>query len=47
MLCRVVLNEAIYLAKEFGADSSHKYVNGILDKVAFNKRTLEIKKQLL
>lgn len=40
---RVVLNEGINLAKDFGADGSHKYVNGILDKVAQQKRTVEIK----
>ncbi|MBK8816081.1 MAG: transcription antitermination factor NusB [Methylococcaceae bacterium] len=40
---RVVLNEAINLAKHFGADGSHRYVNGILDKVAQQKRTVEIK----
>jgi N utilization substance protein B len=39
---RVVLNEGINLAKYFGADGSHKYVNGILDKVAQQKRALEI-----
>ncbi|MGZ6519877.1 MAG: transcription antitermination factor NusB [Bacteroidia bacterium] len=40
---RVVLNESINLAKYFGADGSHKYVNGILDKVAQQKRAMEIK----
>ncbi len=40
---RVVLNEGINLAKYFGADGSHKYVNGILDKVAQQKRSLEFK----
>ena len=40
---RVILNESINLAKYFGADGSHKYVNGILDKVAQQKRTVEIK----
>ena len=40
---RVILNEGINLAKYFGADGSHKYVNGILDKVAQQKRTVEIK----
>jgi N utilization substance protein B len=40
---KVVLNEGINLAKDFGADGSHKYVNGILDKVAQQKRALEIK----
>jgi len=40
---RVVLNEGINLAKYFGADGSHKYINGILDKVAQQKRAMEIK----
>jgi transcription antitermination protein NusB len=39
---RVIINEGINLAKYFGADGSHKYVNGILDKVAQQKRTVEI-----
>jgi len=39
---RVVLNESINLAKYFGADGSDKYINGILDKVAQQKRTIEI-----
>ncbi|MDO9105014.1 MAG: transcription antitermination factor NusB [Methylovulum sp.] len=39
---RVVINESINLAKCFGADGSHKYVNGILDKIAQQKRTVEI-----
>jgi N utilization substance protein B len=42
---KVVLNEGINLAKCFGADGSHKYVNGILDKVAQQKRTIEIKRK--
>jgi N utilization substance protein B len=29
---RVVINEAIELAKAFAADDSHKFVNGVLDK---------------
>jgi N utilization substance protein B len=40
---KVVLNEGINLAKYFGADGSHKYVNGILDKIAQQKRVVEIK----
>lgn len=40
---RVVLNEGINLAKLFGADGSHRYVNGILDKVAQQSRNAEIK----
>jgi N utilization substance protein B len=31
---RVVINEAVELAKQFGAEQSHKYINGVLDKVA-------------
>lgn len=30
---RVAINEAIELAKRFGAEQSHKFVNGVLDKV--------------
>lgn len=39
---RVILNEGINLAKCFGADGSHRYVNGILDKVAQQTRAVEI-----
>ena len=38
---RVVLNEAIELAKVFGAEQSHRYVNGVLDKVAGVVRATE------
>lgn len=31
---KVVINEAIELAKSFGAEDSHKYINGVLDKIA-------------
>lgn len=31
---KVVINEAIELAKIFGAEDSHKFVNGVLDKLA-------------
>lgn len=30
---RVIINEAIELAKSFAADDSHKFINGVLDKV--------------
>lgn len=30
---RVVINEAIELAKAFAAEESHRFVNGVLDKV--------------
>ena len=31
---RTVINEAVELARTFGAEQSHKYVNGVLDRVA-------------
>jgi N utilization substance protein B len=34
---RVVINESVELAKVFGAEQSHKYINSILDKLANNK----------
>jgi len=40
---KVVINEAIELAKTFGAEQSHKFVNGILDKVAEQSRATEFK----
>ncbi len=39
---RVVINEGVELAKHFGADGSHRYVNGVLDKVAQVARKVEI-----
>ena len=39
---RVVINEGVNLAKRFGAEESHKYINGVLDKVAQQHRGLEI-----
>lgn len=41
---RVVVNESIELAKLFGAEESHKYINGILDKVAKELRSIEVNK---
>ncbi|HCX32322.1 MAG TPA: transcription antitermination factor NusB [Rhodocyclaceae bacterium] len=35
---RVVLNEAIELAKAYGATDGHKYVNGVLDRLAAKLR---------
>ncbi|MDI6733263.1 MAG: transcription antitermination factor NusB [Planctomycetota bacterium] len=42
---KVVINEAIELAKEYGTVKSSAFVNGILDRVAFlkNERTKELK----
>lgn len=39
---KVVINEAVNLAKKFGAADSHKFVNGVLDKVAPVLRELEV-----
>lgn len=39
---RVVINEAIEIAKLFGAHHGHKYVNGILDRLAEQLRAEEI-----
>jgi transcription antitermination protein NusB len=39
---KVVLNEAIELAKCFGATDGHKYVNGILHQLAKKLRPLEL-----
>lgn len=38
---RVVINEALELAKTFGAEEGFKYVNGVLDKVARTTRKAE------
>ncbi|BCN93615.1 N utilization substance protein B [Thiomicrorhabdus immobilis] len=38
---KVVINESVELAKRFGAEESHKYVNGILDKAAKQLRAAE------
>lgn len=38
---RVVLDEAIELAKHFGGADSHKYVNGVLDRLAHSLRQAE------
>jgi N utilization substance protein B len=40
---RVVINEAVELAKTFGADQGHRYINGVLDKVARQLRPVEVK----
>ncbi|WP_188112394.1 transcription antitermination factor NusB [Salinicola aestuarinus] len=39
---RVVINEGVELAKIFGATDGHKYVNGILDKLASRLRGAEV-----
>ena len=39
---RVIINEAIELAKGFGGTDGHKYVNGVLDKLAAKLRPVEV-----
>lgn len=39
---KVVINEGIEMAKIFGATDGHKYVNGILDKLAPRLRSIEV-----
>ena len=38
---RVVINEAIDLTKMFGAEQGHKFVNGVLDQLARELRSVE------
>jgi N utilization substance protein B len=38
---KVVINEAVELAKTFGGTDGHKYVNGVLDKLAPQLRAVE------
>ncbi|MCP3667333.1 MAG: transcription antitermination factor NusB [Gammaproteobacteria bacterium] len=39
---KVIINESVELAKMFGADKGHKFVNGVLDKLARKLRKAEI-----
>jgi N utilization substance protein B len=39
---RVVINEAVELAKVFGGTDGHKYVNGVIDKAAGDLRAAEV-----
>lgn len=49
LLCRidipykVAINEAVNLAKTFGPVEAHKYINGVLDKVAAKTRQAEMR----
>lgn len=42
---RVVINEGIEVTKRFGADKGHKYINGVLDKLAMEVRPLEMQRR--
>jgi N utilization substance protein B len=39
---KVIVNEAVELAKLFGAEESHKYINGVVDKLAHQIRQSEL-----
>ena len=39
---RVVINEAVELTKSFGGIDGHKFVNGVLDKIAVRLRPAEV-----
>jgi N utilization substance protein B len=39
---RVAINEGVELAKKFGGTDGHKYINGVLDKLAQAVRAVEI-----
>jgi N utilization substance protein B len=41
---RVVINEAVELAKAYGGTDGHKYVNGVLDKLAAQVRPHEARR---
>ena len=41
LACRIVINEAVELAKLFGAEQGHRYVNGVLDRLARSMRVAE------
>jgi len=40
--CRAIINEAIELTKSYGGTDGHKYVNGVLDKLAAKLRAVEL-----
>lgn len=42
---KVVINEAIELAKRYGGTDGHKFVNGVLDKLAAQMRPAEVVRQ--
>ncbi|MDD5241354.1 MAG: transcription antitermination factor NusB [Sulfuricella sp.] len=43
---RVVINEAVELAKTYGGTDGHKFVNGVLDKLAAQVRAVEVNAKL-
>jgi N utilization substance protein B len=39
---KVVINEGVNLAKTYGPTDAFKFINGVLDKVAMDKRAIEV-----
>ncbi len=39
---RIIINEALELTKKFGSIEGHKFVNGVLDRIAKKNRKVEI-----
>jgi len=39
---RVVINEGVELCKMFGTAEGHRYINGVLDRLAQARRAVEI-----
>ncbi len=44
---RVIINEAVELAKVFGGTDGHKYVNGVLDRLSLEVRPQEVKARVM
>ena len=42
---RVIINEAIELAKTYGGTDGHKFINGVLDKLAPSLRAAELQRR--
>lgn len=40
---RVIISEAVALAKKFGAEDGHKFINGVLDKAVRDWRPYEVR----
>ncbi len=40
---KVIINEGVELSKTFGANEAHRFVNGVLDKLAQELRLTEVK----
>lgn len=43
---RVVINEAVELAKTYGATDSHRYINAVMDRIARQARDIEVRARL-